>query len=351
MAYGDNSTINTNRLTQAFNRILQANSPLDIVSKQSPFVAATLGSRSIDKKLTYATPNFSGLEKLSGNQLESVMMGQLRGIGTAANGSAEIGSITPALYAPFVSQVWTVTHYTDAAFVGMSEVQATKDSDIQKVGRALDNHAKYIAASYADQIGQDVHQTSSNNVQSDQYLGSWVYAVDDTNVYGTIDRSATGNAVFKGNVYSNVGSLTLVQLDTAIDKIREKGKADFGCFGTPEWTIFKTLLRSNQLPIINNGETAQKYGQASIVYQGVTFAQDPYTPGGYCGIFTTDTWKWGAQVFKQTVNGAGTELMISSADFVRAQAVKAAYEAQTDLFCAFVCEQPNANAKITGITG
>lgn len=231
MALWANSAIDEVKLAMTFNQMLTKQTT-SLVSKQCGFLYAMTGGK--HPAMPPKSFNFRRHTKTSGVAVEWRMMGKTNTLSTVADGAPELG----ALVLTYDDTIWgnatlTIPQLRMNHPITESDIERIRGSEA-KTNSYMDEVAAYLKVSW--QRGLNVKLAA--NAAAD--IVGVPYAIDNANVYATIDRSDPANAQFQGKVLDLAGaSLSYAHLIERYNTCAIEG-------GRP-WVVFLPLALYNSI--------------------------------------------------------------------------------------------------------
>lgn len=358
MALWNGSLINSNETAMVFNQLanLQA---IPIIRKKNALLYMFLGKLEANS-LKNGVAKFQRSDKITGKNVEVKLLGSLPSTTKVTDGSSELASVTPAYDAnAWGAAEFVLAHYTLTQGIPSSELNRFKGKEA-KTANYLQDVLKRMMLGYENDIGTDLHSTTATNVMSRTVPGSWLQAISDGGgdsgsgasaggptsgetangyrYYGTIDRQDSANADFRGLVFPSTGSLSLGKIRKATNMADGNGgTTDLSVSGTNIYTNIQMLLES--YTIITDAEDMVDFGGKYCRYDGITHMHDQRCPAGYLGGLDSETWKFIDNHDDFTDSGVVK-------DFTK----NAGYVVNTERWVGTICEKPNSNWKMAGVT-
>lgn len=365
-----NSTVNTAETAFVFNR-MATRKAIPMVRRKNGFLYSILGKEEVGS--TPGTTGFQRHRQITGKDIEWTMLGTLERPQTVADANQNVAATmairttdwgaATAKYAHF-SHTFAVPEDQILRFKGEEEKLNFMDSFFEKVMLSYE-HAIGIRLGFSN----ITDTTYMADIQSRDVLGSYVYAIASNNNlsaavdwanagnYGTIVRSDANNADFRGNVYTNVGDLTLGKLLTAKNAcIVRGGNPTVAMAGATYYTKIEQLV--SQYVQTAFDEDWSKFQGAHTIYAGMRMVLEPYIDAGKAYDLANDT--------TATANFADTGTLVALIDpstwefysnmqnftsgLVKDITKKALWVLPTSPFMQLVCLSPYRNAIIGGVT-
>lgn len=330
MALWQGTSINSNETAKVFNQLAEKRS-IPMVVKLNSLLYAFMGK---DDGTNPSTPNVRQVPKITGNKYEVGLMGKLPSPAGISDGASEIASASLTYVSDiFGAAEFSMAHYGFVHPVPESEVDRFRGSEAKTLSY-IDDVMTYLEYGYENKLATDLHASAA---PSRTALGGWQYAVADDNTYGTIDRTDSGNADFRGVVCSSFGDTTLDKIQAqAINVVRgNMGKVNVGVAGTTLYSKIQKLVQPYS--IVNYSEDTAKFGSDHVAFAGIKFLMDQRTTDGVIGLLDTRWW----DLVRKDLPFTDTGMVF---DFTKVST----YIINTRLWVQLVCKKPNANAKITG---
>ena len=245
MAIYDNSAYNTNALSTNTNKWLNRFA-IPIVVKRNMFLYALKNQETG----AYGVPGsrIKTQSRINGNALNVQLLGSI----TAFTGLADANqtdAITLSNREQFGASTFSWAHFYDVSPLVSSESVLIR-GDSAQIDSILDAKLKAIAFGWEKTCGDGINGT--NNAARTTW-GGWRWGCSDGvstgessyATYGTIDRSLSENADYRGNVrYLSSGELTLDDVMALITDIQaDGGQPTFGVVGQTGFLKLERELR------------------------------------------------------------------------------------------------------------
>ncbi|AXH78853.1 MAG: hypothetical protein [Circular genetic element sp.] len=207
MAIWAGSSYATNVAAQAFNHVIPGVTA--IVRKKNGLLYHILGKKE-KGSLPFGGPKFSGMEVISGVKHEVTLLGVIPTISTVAAGSAEYAAATMNYAAnTFGAAEFALAHFADNHAIPESEWDKIKSPDTKQMENFVKQKSEAVMLGWEQTLGTALSaNTAATGIPDATHVGSWCYAVTDAQTtsvdestfgtYGTIDRTDSGNADFRG---------------------------------------------------------------------------------------------------------------------------------------------------------
>lgn len=344
MALWAGSAINSTETAMVFNRLYNLKA-LQMIRKKNALLYKIMGKMDIGSVGT-SRVKFDRTSTITGKNVEVRLLGSLGAPGKTADGSAELATVTRQFNSTaYGAAEFPLTHYTYTQGIPSSQMRRYKGKEAKTDG-FYDEVLNYVMLSYEDVIGNDIHSTDGTSVIGRTVMGSWCFGVSDGvttgettdgfKLYGTIDRSDSANADFRGIVSGAAGDLTLSKMRTLINQADANGGVvDTGIMGTTLYTKCQLLVE----PYVHTtySEDMAAFGGRFVRYAGVDFMHDQRTPSGTVGLLDSTSWTW-----------INNDDELTGVGVVKDPSIVAGYVLPTEVWAQLVCIKPNANAKMTG---
>ena len=342
MAQWDNSAINTVRLSMMFNQVLNSKSlAIPIGASNRAVLRCLLGDMTAPPNLQSGkSATFERMTMTTGNAIEVKLMGT-RGTysGVTDGTTSRSASYTSDR---FGSAKFEWTHYVVEEDIAVADIDQCKGSQA-KTTSLLDEYTNFFAEKMRDTLASSVAGSAANSVTN---MGGIFHAIDDSNVYGNIDRSDATNINYRSYTVNCSGTsgqaaLTLSDIKLAQNTVRDKGGSakyafcDLATYGLVEKLV--ETLGAQGFAYVNPGETAV-YGAPSFSYNGTYFVFDSNCPPNRIAIVSPEWWT----VYLNSDN-------FRSGQLTRNTGTKSSYVYFNDYYAALVCKNPAANAKIKNV--
>ncbi|GEM_PF-2779887 len=290
---------------------------------------------------------FKGYKKISGDQIQWRLRGKNEALYTVADGSAELAAAQP-VYSDdtFGAARAPLTHYANQYGVPDSEYDRIQGDEAKT--------KSYIADKF-QQVVEDHEHEWGNRINGTQVgftrtvMGSWVHAVSDgvstgeTNyaAYAQINRADPANADFRGLV-SIVPTLTLGKILAQRNLVRVNGgRVRLLLAGTTIYSQLEELI-SNKNVVVEYDEKWSRFGGEYWMYAGMTGVMEHRMPGQTLGGLDPSTFAFWMDR-KKIVDR--DRMMVLRPDLAAGRVILPRCWTQ------LLCNKPNSNFKITGITG
>lgn len=346
MALWAGTSINTTALSQMFNQLWDMKG-IDMVRDQNAFLYGLMGKRWEDTMgVGGVKVGFERRNKISGNKIEVRLLGKLDSISTVADGSSSLAAPTITYASDYWgAAVFDLTHYADTPGIPSDEWKRIKGNEA-KTRNFVADRFQQIVLSLENTIGNALHGVTGSGYTRTA-LGEWRHAVSDGvtsgessyATYGTIDRSDSANADFRGVVSASVGNLTIPKIRTHLNNIATHYRIpDFGMGDVTTITAVQGLI-DPYTQIVKNDDWKDFPGE--YVQLGRTkYFIDHRAPANVLPHFNGDTWAWYESEDGLQVDG-----------FQKAVGVaKAGYIMNYEYWCQAICVRPQANGIMTGLT-
>jgi hypothetical protein len=359
MAIWNGSVINSNDTAFVFNKLANRKA-VPMVRRKNGFLYAILGKEEVGS--TPGVTGFQRLKSITGNKVEVRLLGAVASPTTVAdaNQTDAVDYANAATNGMLSNGAWgaaefPITHYQWPFLITDSELQRYKGDELKTVA-FMDEYFDRVMLSYEKVWGTqlsmaNIADTTNMADSSRTVLGSWVYAIAGSQnlsgastdwanggTYGTINRADSGNADFRGNVYTNQGDLTLGKILTAKNAcIINGGNPTVGIAGTTLYTKIEGLVSSYTQ--VAYADDWNKFAGAHTMYSGIRFVLDNYCASTVVGLLDPTTWQFYSNMTDFTTTG-----------IIPDPSRRATYVLQTSPWVQNVCLSPNKNAVIGGLT-
>lgn len=346
MALWAGTSLNTNETAFLFNK-LATRKAIAMVRKNHGLTYALLGKR--EAPSPDGMTRFQRLQTITGNKIEQRLLGNLRTPATLADANQTDAVTLSWDNDAWGAAEWSMTHYTDTVPLPNSEMDRIR-GDEAKTASFIDEFLEYVMLGYEKKWGTDMHRTGYSGGVGDAsrillmsvpyaiegYDGAWTDAADD---YGTIARDDSGNADFRGQVQSSVGTLTLAKIRTSM--FATKAYNGTPSVGVGDGTVLNKVhqLVENYSQVTYN-EKWSEFGGEYVRYAGIDWLYDNDTPSGYAYLLTPETWRL---YMKSTAPFTESGIILDPSK-------KASYVLPTQFWMQLVCLHPAQNAVLKGIT-
>ncbi len=329
MAIWAGSSINSNETAMVFNKLHNKSAVPIIVKRNATWYA--MMNKSVEGKRGGMKINRN--PSTTGKKIEIRLLGALPTPASISRGSTELTAATISYNSAYYGGL-----EVDYALYGLVEGVPASElerfrGDEAKTLSYLDDVYKRVMYAYEKVYG-DAFQ--ANTAPSSTALGGWPYWVDDSNTVGTLDRSDSGNADFRGVVAATFG-------DTTVAKIQAQRNTARANNGNPDLMVMGTTLYSKYQQVIQPYSQATysasgaEWGADDFTFAGMRGVLDQRTASGYIGLLDSETWTLYGRPDGMTRDGITSQPLLNSG-----------YVMNTYMFLQVVCEKPNSNVKITG---
>jgi hypothetical protein len=325
------SAINTNETAKVFNQLSDKKS-LPMIVKLNGLLYAMSGKNDPQNQSVGAVMKSS---KITGNKVEVPLLGVLDAPAAISDGSGEVASASITYTsADYGAAEFAIAHYGLVRGIPDSELMRFKGDEAKTLSYIDDRH-DHLMWSYEDVLGNALH---ANTAPSRSAFGGWVYAVADDNTYGTIDRTDSGNADFRGIVASSFGDTTLSKLQAQKNTARVNlGNPSICVAGT---TLFNKIQSQVQgYSQVSYSNSKAEFGADDWVWAGMRGLLDQRTASGTIGLIDPRWWLL-----------IQNDMPFTDTGIIRDITKKATHIIHTTLWIQNICKKPNAQVKITGAT-
>ena len=347
MALWNGTDLNKTALASMFNQMWTKDGAISIVRKANGLLYAIM-----DKSWEPAPPrdgySFKRMTKVSGNQIEVRLRGKNEALSTVADGAAELAA-APALYSDntFGGAKFDLSHYANRYGVPDSEYDRIVGDEAKTKSFAKDK-MQAVTEDHENEWGNQINGAQVGFTRTQ--MGSWIHAVSDGvtageaayKTYGLIDRSDPANADFRGVVNYKNGVLTLADIALTRNLTRKNG-------GTTNLLLAETIVYSalesklmNTQAYVTYDEKWSQFGGEYWRFAGIVGVMEHRMPTGVLGGLDTSTWAFWMDD-KKPFDGDRT--MIVDPTMAAGRVILPRFWTQ------LLCNKPNSNFKITGITG
>jgi len=335
MALWNGTAINTNETAMVFNQLANAKT-VAMITKRNALLHAFLGDGDTSDGLYIrAQKNV----KVTGKRLEVRLRGKNATPAYVADGSAELATVNYASTYDstiFGAAEFDIAHGTLPYAIPASELMRFAGKEA-KTASYLDEIFNYLMDGWENLLGNDLNGTSA---PARTKFGGWQYAIDDSNTYGTIDRSDSANADFRGIVKASTGTPTVAKIQAAKNEAKtNRGKVQTGVASLVNYNYIQQQAQSFQQVIYNRDKA--EFGSDSFVVAGVEFILDQRLGDTVIGLFDPETWLFWKDNSKQKPMTSGIYENPNLVD---------GYSMNTKLWIQNICIKPNSNVKFTGVT-
>jgi hypothetical protein len=333
LALWNGTSINSNETAMVINQQAK-NKAIAMVTKNNGLFNALTGNNDPEVLFKRAEK----MVRVSGKQIEVTLRGKNASPAYLTDGAAELANWDWASQydsAIFGGAVFDIAHMVFGLPIPSSEMDRFRGKELKTLDY-MDELLGYCIDGYENLIGNDLHGTSA---PARNKVGGWQYAVDDANVYGTINRSDSGNVDFRGVVDAALGQITLPKIQLAKNKVKKnRGRL---AVGVAEDTIFTAIqqIANSYTVAIQAGNTAE-VGSDNVILSKVEWILDHRCSAGTIGMFTPETWIYWMNK-KQPFTKAGVWYNGN---------IKAGYSLNTEMWVQDICLEPAKNYKATGVT-
>lgn len=344
MALWAGATINANDTAFLFNTLASRKS-IPMVRKKQGMLFALLGMQ--EPGATPGLPGFERLKRQNFNKVEQRLLGALESPATVAD-SNQIDAVTPAWdNDAYGAAEWSLAHYAHPFYSPASELDRFTGDDV-KTANFIDEWFDKMMMSYRKVWSTAINLTGASAQPSRTVLGSIPYAIegvdgawtDSSDDYGGLARDDSGNADFRGQVQSSVGTLTLDKIRTTMLACETYGGINSvgGCGSTVYGILHKIL---EPYTVVTYDEKWTEFGGSFVRYAGISFIHDPDGASGYLYLMTPETWRL----------YMNDSVPMTKSGIVNDITLKAMYLVQTQFWMQLLCLHPAQNGLLKGITG
>lgn len=333
------TSLNTNVLASVFNQV-HNKKVVSMITKATPLLYSMMGRPGDDGRGAYqkSLGGWMKSEKITGDKHEVRLRGALPTFGAITDGSDELTDATINYDTDHTgAAVFLLAHYGLVHGVPSSEYDRIR-GDESKTLSWIDETHEYIMDGFMENMSDDLNENSTSAVPARDQFGSWMAAIDDGNTYGTIDRSDSANADYRGYVGTSTGALTLRKVQDAINNVKDnRGKVSVGVMNTTLFGKFQDLVQPYSQATYSR-DTAE-WGSDHIYFAGVEWIQDRNSPSGLVGLFEPKSWKviWKDAPFTET-------------GLILDPRLKAGRIINCSAWLQNICLAPNRNAKLEDVT-
>ena len=356
MAIWASSAYATNVAALAFNHVIPG--VTSIVRKKNGFLYHILGKKE-KGSLPFGGPKFERLSVISGVKHEITLRGVIPTISTVDDGASGETSLATFNYAAntYGAAEFALSHYADNQLIPESEWDRIKKGDAKQMDNFVKLKSEALMEGWEQTIGVAIN---SKDAQARTTLGGWCTAISDGQnassydesataykVYGTIDRSDSGNANFRAYVNRGTGTLTFKKIaDVRNQLIIAGGMPSLGLANATEYGLVEQLVQGQA--IITNSADMQEFGGAWFSYNGIKFVLDKHVlpdvgaTNGQIALITPESWYFvmSDDGFNVEVNAPKDARFIQASGFIHLKA-----------WCGLICRAPSHQGKLVGITG
>lgn len=330
MALWAGATINTTETAKVFNQLANKKS-LPMIVKLNGLLYAFSGKNDPQNQSVGAVMKTS---KITGNKVELSLLGQLDDPSAISDGSDELSSASATYTAnDYGAAEFSLAHYGLVRGLPDSELMRFK-GDEAKTQSYIDERMDHLMWSYENKLGTALH---ANTAPSRAAFGGWIYAVDDANTYGLIDRSDSANADFRG-IVTVMGDTTLAKLQAQKNTARTNlGNPSVCVTGTTLFNKIQNLVQPYSHANYSNSKS--EFGADDWIWAGMRGLLDQRTTAGVIGLLDPKWWML-----------IQNDDPFTSTGIVRDITKKAAHIIHTTMWIQNICKKPNAQVKCTGAT-
>lgn len=339
MALWAGTALNTNALSSAVSKWWSVNAIPMVVKLNGLLYAMTGKTGSITSAA--GKRNFRIESGISGNKLNVRLMGSL-----AAPAGLPDANQTDAITLTNDNDIFGAAEFEWAHFYHPEPIVASEYELIRgneaRTASFMQDKLEYVRKGWENVLGNGIN---SNDAPARDKIGGWRFAIEDgTNPsdnngdhkYGTIDRSDAGNADFRGYQKSNVGALTLEDVDEVyLNVVKNGGEPDVGICGV---TPYKKLLEELRGYTTYTDSTWDKFTMPKVGFMGMHFVMDQRAGETQMGLLSSKSF---------TLYLSGDTPKIHEA--FQWKGVK--FVLFLDTWVQLVCVCPSWNGKLSGITG
>lgn len=289
MALWAGMTINTNESATVFNKVANLKA-IPMVVKKNFTIKAMLGRSEVKHTPLGPAAAFKrlmGTDSVTGRKVEVTLLGKLPTPTTVSDGSSEVATAT----LNYTSDYWGAAefdmfHYSYKHPVPGSEFVRFRGDELKTVNY-LSKVQDLIANAYEKVWGTALWTSAA---PSRTVFGGIPYAINDSNTYGLVDRSDSGNADFRGIVNAALGNTTIPGLRLHQNQaIANGGSPDVAITGTTLYTKIQGLV--DAYTFVENDEEWNSFGGDYFKVGKIRYGLDSYCPSGAIALLTSSTWQ------------------------------------------------------------
>lgn len=338
MALWDGATFAANVAASAFNQILPEET-VNFVKKRTYFLSKLMGEQ-LPSRGGNEPIQFERGRSVRGNKGEVRLIGKLAAPTAVAYGSAEVATATP----DFASNIaggaeFEIANYPYSYSVPRSELDKINGASMKGEEdwlREIVNH--YIIPGFMKEA--NTKAISNANAPAATHIVGLEYIIDTTNTY-LLNRSDSANADFRGVVQAAGGPFDMDTVETVVNQVTvNDGNTKMALGGLTVYGAAKSFVQS--FTHVSYSADKAKYGAASFEYAGIAFCLENDVTAGNLLLLDTD---YLGVVYKNNPVNVGTPVTASWQVNPTNLLIPVTMNMQ------LWCNKPNAQGKITGITG
>ena len=321
---------------------------LPMVRKKNGLAYAILGKMEVGSTPGAGT-GFKRLNKVTGKNVEVKLLGKLPSPATVADANQiDTASLT------FTTDYWgaaefALAHYQYTHPIPDSEYDRF-EGDEAKTLSYIDDVFDLIMLGYEKVWGTAFWVTGTSGAPSRTVLGSVPFAIAGNNTtgaadwanngssYGTITRTDSGNADFRGYYEGSIGDLTLAKIrDHKNQALLNGGMVTLGSSGATVYGKIQRLVEA--YTEVKYDEEWSKFGGEYVRYGGISFTLDNYAASGCLALMEPES--WGLWMKKHAMTHSGIVFDASR---------RGTWVLPTRVWMQLVCMAPSHNTFMADIT-
>jgi hypothetical protein len=285
---------------------------------------------------------------IQGHNYQRNLLGALRDsgsgsqLGTVTDGSDEL-SLQTLDYSSndWGAAEWPLTHRAKTCGIPAHEMKRFRGDELRTTN-FIHEKVQQEMLSWESILNTDLNSATDADA-SRTHLAGWPHVVADYSLeaahatYGTIDRSDSANAAFRGTVTYNQGTLGIADIQHLQNRTKiAGGTPDICVAGLTPYEIMQQQVQSYSHVTYN--PTMSEFGCENFMFSGQTWLLENDAPSGTIGMLDSETWIFVLNEDKLTESGITYEPLI-----------KSGYVWPLDIWYGWFCEHPAANGKMTGV--
>lgn len=351
MALWNGSRFNSDESTFLVNHIWRMQGPSKaIVQKKRALAMMLLGKADIGgNNPQTARVNWERSEYIEGHNYQRQLLGALRDSGSGsqlamlADGSAEVALATIDYSdTDWGAAEWPLARRAKTTGLGSHQINRFKGNELRTTNY-INEVMQREMLSWVKILNADLNSTTDADSSRTSFAG-WPHAIADYSLeaahatYGTIDRSDSANAVFRGTVGVGQGTLGFADVQHLQNRCRiAGGEPNIVVASLTPYEVMQQAVQGYSHVTYN--EEMSKFGAQHFMFSGQTWLLENDAPSGTIGMLDSDTWIFVLNEMDFSQSGITHEPLLTSG-----------YVLQYEIWYGWYCEHPAANGKLTGIT-
>lgn len=298
MALWAGTAFNSNESAMLVNQ-LASKKAIPMVRKKNGLAYAILGKMEANSTPGAGT-GFKRLKKITGLKIEDKLLGKVPTPTTTADAN-QIDTATLTFTTDYWGAAeWPLAHYAYPHPIPESELDRFAGEEAKTLS-FIDDVFDLVMLGYEKVWGTAFWVAGTSGAPSRTVLGSVPFAIAGNNTtgaanwasngssYGTITRTDSGNADFRGYYEGSIGDLTLGKIRRAKNQVQlAGGSISFGASGEPVYTKIQQLVEA--YTEVTYDKTWSEFGGEYVRYAGTTFTLDNYAGAGLLALLEPETW-------------------------------------------------------------